>query len=426
VTFVNDHKLVAKIMQQPNIFRFDIAFCPQANKLFRLGIPPEVQVAFHKMTVGGLHGVQLDQMTSAYVKHLHAMLSGPEYAQKDWQRLNGKSFVEQIVFGAAARAVIGDYDDFIHSFEVRGHFDKVDESLNYMMIAPEMLLGRIRRSQQFVSSYLARLPRGSRSDFMNSVLDFFDAHVPNTDHGRVLFMTLWAVNANSQPGVMWTLMYLLRDEVAKAELTQEVAAVVLEDEGWVLHRTSALPQLAPSSLRKMKKVQSYILDCIRIQSCYLGLRKVSEDTTIEVKSNAADSAPQRYHFSSGDIVMACNQHNRTDIFPQVDKPLVDRFLPVRVGESDVLLPPVFKDVAGVEVTTANTSFGMGRDVCPGKHFFLAEATAIVATLLLSFDVQLAVPDAPLPRSNRSRIGLVQNVDPAFHAQPPCDILLRKK
>ena len=54
--FVNDHRLTAIMEKQPNSFRFDIAFRPQADKLFRLDIPQDVQAHFHKLMVAGLHG----------------------------------------------------------------------------------------------------------------------------------------------------------------------------------------------------------------------------------------------------------------------------------------------------------------------------------------------------------------------------------
>ena len=65
-------------------------------------------------------------------------------------------------------------------------------------------------------------------------------------------------------------------------------------------------------------------------------------------------------------------------------------------------------------------------MCPGKDFFLGEASSIVATLLLAYDVRLAVPGAALPPSNLGRIGLVMGLDPAFVTHPSIDIEWRRK
>jgi hypothetical protein len=57
---------------------------------------------------------------------------------------------------------------------------------------------------------------------------------------------------------------------------------------------------------------------------------------------------------------------------------------------------------------------------------LAQATAIVATLLLAYDIRLAHPASPLPPSNQSRVGLVLTLRADHDTHPGIDIQIRRK
>lgn len=156
ITFVNDHRFIAKVKQQSDVFRFDTAFAPQADKLFRLAIPGDVQTIFHKLTVSNLNGSSLDAMTRSCVHHLYKIMHS-SYSSTEWQILDKKTFVEHLVLGAAARAVIGDFDDQIHSEKVRQEFAAFDDYLNYVMVAPEFMLKNIRKHQDYVKDYTRQL-----------------------------------------------------------------------------------------------------------------------------------------------------------------------------------------------------------------------------------------------------------------------------
>lgn len=62
-TFVNDHRLLTKMMQKNNVFRFELIFMDLKEKVFQLSSPFDLHPRFHSAAVKYLSGDKLERLS---------------------------------------------------------------------------------------------------------------------------------------------------------------------------------------------------------------------------------------------------------------------------------------------------------------------------------------------------------------------------
>ncbi|KAH9954980.1 cytochrome P450 [Russula dissimulans] len=189
---------------------------------------------------------------------------------------------------------------------------------------------------------------------------------------RLLVLNFGAVHTTA-----FTFVYLLYRLMANPEyiepLRQEVEVAIAE-EGWT-----------KNGIDKMNKIDSFIRESQRIDSLFtwgasrLALRPFTFSNGVTIPAGTLVSLPM-YPI-----------HVDEDIYPNAEKFDGYRFLKLREESSNM--------AAKHQMVTASIellSFGYGRHACPGRYFATYELKALLAQILITYDVKLEEGKA-LPR-----------------------------
>lgn len=215
--------------------------------------------------------------------------------------------------------------------------------------------------------------RPDMSPFIRARVDALDRMTPprNRDHHEVAI--LWAAQANTLPAAFWSLAYLLRHPVARAEVTAEVRERGLGD------------------LKQLVKLQSSVSEALRLSSGALTLRLALRDCHLTLESG------QTFALRAGDRVALCPNvtHYDPDIFADPEAYRFDRFL------ADGGPRQFFK--RGKRVPIPLMPYGGGVSMCPGRFLANNEVMQFVALALTELDLELLGP--ALPPFDNARAGL---------------------
>lgn len=187
-------------------------------------------------------------------------------------------------------------------------------------------------------------------------------------HGRIQTTMVWAAAANTIPAALWTAYWLARDATARARVVAEVDAAG-PDVAAVLDGAAAYPVL-----------DAAVSEALRLATASLTVRRVVADDYA-----LPDGGPR------------LRARDRVAVFP----PLLHRDAD-RVGAD----PDAFDvDRYLRDPDTPLMPFGGGISKCPGRAFARREIKACLAVLLRNYDVALVDPNAPVPASDPTRVGL---------------------
>jgi len=99
-------------------------------------------------------------------------------------------------------------------------------------------------------------------------------------------------------------------------------------------------------------------------------------------------------------------HTDEEIFVDAKTFKWDRFLPLPDGS----LPKFYKN--GMQIRNPVNPFGGGPTLCPGRKFAKAEIKAIIAVMLVEYDIRFADDLVPSPPKLRNPMYLRSNGTPA--------------
>jgi cytochrome P450 len=203
------------------------------------------------------------------------------------------------------------------------------------------------------------------------------AGVPDRDLARLEIVLPWAALANTVPALFWLFCHVFSRPELVARLRAEVEtglAVKGEHAGGevTLHVTTAA-------------VES---KCPLLMSCYRETlrRTVHQVSTRVVVQDAvlSDRSGREYLLKKGNMVQLVlgAGHSMDEYWGEgVHEFEPERFLAPRKGDGD--------DGPGSAraMRTAFQPFGGGAHLCPGRNFAFAEMMAVMATLLLAYDIE---------------------------------------
>ncbi|GAB1317100.1 hypothetical protein MFIFM68171_07310 [Madurella fahalii] len=209
-----------------------------------------------------------------------------------------------------------------------------------------------------------------------------DVGFPVDDIARLETMLPFAALANTVPLLFWLICFVFSRPELAAELRREVEGLVEKREGDVV-------TLLTGAVVEER--------CPRLMSCY---RETLRRTVHQVSTRTAvqdtmlsDKSGRQYLIKAGSVVqMSMGTSHVLDEYWGSD---VDEFKPGRFvsgkGESE--------DGPGSAkaMRAAFLPFGGGTHLCPGRHFAFAEMMAVIATLLLGYEIEpLEGPEWKLP------------------------------
>ncbi len=297
----------------------------------------------------------------------------PDMFDASWSSLHLYEVVWDVMFRAGTEALFG---DGTATETLRADFEAFDQQFPLMVAGVPKPLARdgheaLERLTQ------AKLPGPNPSDWIRDRQPHIDV-LPESERGRLRLPALWAIHANTIPATFWSLYWLLRSNEGLAAIQEELAAVC----------PSGVPEIAV--LDKLVKLDSAILEALRLSSGSLTVRQVLEDFVLETESG-------RHAIRKGDRVCLAPfiTHRDPGVF---DDPLTyqyDRFYSAEGRKQ------FYKD--GKRVPLPLMPFGAGSSMCPGRFFALNEIKLFLAIALSHWDIELA--DDPEPPYEFGRAGL---------------------
>ena len=184
-------------------------------------------------------------------------------------------------------------------------------------------------------------------------------------------MYFLATVGNSIQAVFWTLFNLMDDPTAYKACTDAVDTVVSNrkdtDRQW----------FTLEELDELMILQSSFLETLRMYQALFITRQAVEDFCLNPKDD--ESGGTKYMIEKGTTIMCLpnTMHMDPDIFDNPQKFQYDRFL-----------DPNATSKKGTKLSTHLRPFGGGVHMCPGRKFIGYEARAMLAMILLNYDMRL--------------------------------------
>lgn len=300
-------------------------------------------------------------------------------------------FANEHVFAAGTDALFG---DGVYSEELKRAYTTVDRSFGLLATGfPAKLVPPIHRAQKALAEHVR-----TKGPHHAELFDVRHAHL--RDRGMLDFIgpfdagLMWAAQANTVSAAFWTMLYILRDRRARAEILEEVRSV---REGNLLD--PGTPVFTKHELRGFVKLESAVTEMNRLTTAPMVPRRATRDTTLSLRSGT-------YAFRAGDDLALFPPTTQLDpeIYPDPYDFRFDRFLPDASGAA----PRFYK--GGERVHFPMLPFGAGVSMCPGRFFAINEFKIAVAVLLASFDVELLTTAVPKQDVSRTGFGTLPPVE----------------
>lgn len=296
----------------------------------------------------------------------------------EWTHDHLFRFLDDHVLVAGLEALFG---DGFYTPELRSAYKLIDRMFPLLAVGvPGRAIPGVRAAQNYLGDALIS-SRANRSEVLNVRVEIAKKlGLGPRETGMVNSPIIWASQANTIATAFWTVLLVLRDPHARAQIAQELAEV--GGGGGVL---------SYEMLRKMVKLDSAINEATRLMSLPLSIREATKDMELPLASGG------RLLIRKGEQLSPYPRmtHMDPDIYedPHVFK--FDRYLATKGPKH------FYKN--GQRVSFALLPFGAGESMCPGRFFARNEFKIVVATLLSAFDVELQ--SAVVPELMVSRVGL---------------------
>lgn len=287
-------------------------------------------------------------------------------------------FLDDHVLVAGLEALFG---DGFYTQELHNAYRLLDRVFPLLVLGvPASAIPGVRAAQNHLADAMIA-SRTNRSQMLNVRVEIAKKMgFGPRETGMLNSPIIWASQSNTISTAFWTVLLVLRDPHARAQIFQELAEVGAG--GGVL---------SYEMLRKMVKLDSAISETTRLMSMPLTIREAKTDLEMPLDSG------KRLLVRKGEQLALYPRmtHLDPDIYedPHVFK--FDRYLATKGPKQ------FFKN--GQRVSFALLPFGAGESMCPGRFFARNEFKIVVATLLSAFDVELQ--STAVPEMVMSRVGL---------------------
>jgi len=342
----------------------------------------ELRAGYHRHLRSGTMGPLAERTQEGLAGSLVARLRDLPPGDQAWREASLYELVARVVFEAGTFALFGE-----GSFDepARQHFESFDANFGRLVAGvPLRLLGSTRHDREVLIDRLVSLwPHASA--FIEERHEMLAEHVDAREVARVQFSMLWASQANTIPAAFWAVALLLEDEHALAAVRDEI-------DQHIERRADGRIDCSPDRLKRMRHLDSAILEALRLTSGAITIRAVVEPCTLELTSG------QRCALRPGDHVCMFPYitHRDPDVFEQPEQYRFDRFYSERGAKQ------FFK--AGERLGYALMPFGGGETMCPGRFLALSEIKMLVVMLLADYEVE-RLPQQTRPAFDMTRSGL---------------------
>lgn len=298
-------------------------------------------------------------------------------ASSDWQEDSLHRWAGEHVFAAGTDAIFGDgtYDE-----RLKRAFTVVDRHFGLLaMGVPPRLLPGVRRAQRELAAAVQRSNPGASELMWARDAHFAAQGADLSRRGHLNASLMWASQANTVPATFWTLIHVLRNQRARAEILEEVRSFA----GPKPPRTPGERLFGKAELKAMVKLDSAIQEMNRLTTCPMVPRRALRDLVLPLQDG------RRLQFFEGEelALYVPSAQLDPDIYESPHEFRFDRFL-----TDDGSAKAWYKN--GKRVHFPLIPFGGGKSMCPGRFFAMNEFKITVATLLAWFDIELLSDEVP--------------------------------
>jgi cytochrome P450 len=304
-----------------------------------------------------------------------------------WREGGLFEWANEYVFAAGTDAIFG---DGTYGEKIKSAYTTVDKHFGLLAMGiPAWMIPGCASAQRILGECVQE-QGPHRAQIMAERRAWFD-EVGLSDHarGRIDASIMWAAQANTVSAAFWTLLFILRDSRARAELLEEVSEI-----------TGDTPPSSPgerlfskADLKNMVKLGSAITEMNRLTSAPMVPRRAERDTVLTLHDG------RRIQVKKGEdlVLFPPIVQLDPDIYEAPHEFRFDRFL------SEDGRPKEWTK-NGERVHFFMLPFGGGKSMCPGRYFAINEFTITVATLLAWFDLELLSDEVPSFDLSRTGFG----------------------
>jgi cytochrome P450 len=200
-----------------------------------------------------------------------------------------------------------------------------------------------------------------------------------------------AAMINTIPTAFWLIFHILENRKVYDEIVDEVLASGPVD--------AAAGVFSNDELKKMVKLDSMLTETLRLDNTSNSFRFRIVEHDLDLKLSLLDGRKMNFSVKKNTMVMTCPTllHHDEEVFENAEEFKWDRFVPV--GDK-----PIEFRKGGRLISNPVDAFGGGPVYCPGRNFARGEIKAIVALMLLEYDLRFAdgaVPPKPPMYDNQS-------------------------
>jgi len=302
-----------------------------------------------------------------------------------WNQGRLFEWANEHVFAAGTEAVFG---DGTYSEELKRAYTTVDKHFPLLAIgAPAWLIPGCASAQRRLANCVQQLGPHSAQLMRERRATFDKDGLSDQVRGRLDAAVMWAAQANTVSATFWTLLFILRDPRARAELLEEVRAIA----GDTRPASPGERLFSKSELKSMVKLDSAITEMNRLTTAPMVPRRAERNTELTLHDG------RRIQVNAGEdlIIFPPTVQLDPDVYDAPHEFRFDRFLPQNGRPKQWT-----KD--GERIHFFMLPFGGGKSMCPGRYFAINEFKITAATLLAWFDLELLSDE--LPPFNLSRTG----------------------
>lgn len=329
----------------------------------------------------------LNPLTIRFVQCARDLLINDRKLLSDgqWSETGLFEFSRKMIYEPSSRALFGD----IHPNLIENSYRVFDKKVHHFAASLpawfySLFFSKEVKARETVATFL----RTNRFAQNESRLAFERAkQILECDQkfeenlGYVQTSILWAALGNTMPATFWTLLYILKDEVALKKILEEIEIHLprfsLTDENDRTYESWTAERLSRCVL-----LDSAVSEVLRLKGTPLVRRDCPTDTEITFSDGNV------LKVRAGDVVFMYPEpaHYDERFFIEPQNYQFDRF----IGKT-------------ADTVKGYMPFGAGRSMCPGRHFAKNEIKTCVALIIYFIEYEFLSP-TEVPKVEKHRIG----------------------
>ncbi|PQE30997.1 cytochrome p450 protein [Rutstroemia sp. NJR-2017a WRK4] len=355
---------------------------PAASKKLVANLEPASKA--RSLLINGLEVTQravspvwgLDEMIRIAADTTQVRLDSLARVENEGLTVNLWNWIQHEITVATTESVYGSANPYRDSKVEAGFWDFADDNLMLMLtkVLPRWFASKAFNGRavvvQAMARYFANDDYKNGSSLVKARHSVLSAEMSLEDLAKFECVNGIAIMTNTVPTAFWTIFYIFSDPKVLEEVRKQVTAITWKDE--LLERGGLKRRINLGKLKDAPILFSVQQEALRFRATGTGPRMVMEDTDkfLLRKCSVVIIANRALHFDKE------TWGETADAFR------ADRFCGKVPGH-------------------AFRGFGGGLNLCPGMVFALAEVAALVAMLVMRFDVVPVGEDVGLNLNNMS-------------------------